>query len=291
MSSITKSFTATGSGNDLYVGVGKSFIYNASGATITGAVRLEYTEDGVSYTTAESTTATAATLALSGVKTNNGNVPRRYRFTCTSYTSGTITAVLSDVEATSIVLPKTAIGGMEGVGVVNQPSSGVIGCSVSQIGNLVTLDFTLDKVRLTVTDAAGSGSSGSHKLFDFDNAIITPIAAFQNYTGFVEGSALTGGAGDAAFVMGLGSAACNAGDAALTSTEVDFGAVTGTITLSGGTGTGKKAGITAITGLDGSSTAIDLYLNWSGSAATIDATSTIDVTGTLSVTVLLQHDV
>lgn len=69
-------------------------------------------------------------------------------------------------------------------------------------------------------------------------------------TAFAEGAALTGAAGDASFVMGLGSVAANAGDAALTGTEVDFGAVTGTI----------------------------------------DANSTISVTGTISVVGLLMGD-
>lgn len=144
------------------------------------------------------------------------------------------------------------------------------------------LDFTLTAVSLTVTDAAASGSSASLKIFDFVQAGVVALACRQDYTAFAEGAALTGAAGDAAFVMGLGSAAANAGDAALTGTEVDFGAVTGTITLTGGTGTGTKFSATAAA-LDGTSTAVDLYLNWSGSAASIDANSTISVTGTITV--------
>ena len=144
------------------------------------------------------------------------------------------------------------------------------------------LDFTLTAVSITVTDAAGSGSSGSLKIFDFVQAGVVALACRQNYTAFAEGAALTGAAGDAAFVMGLGSAAADAGDGALTGTEVDFGAVTGTITLSGGTGTGTKFSATAAV-LDGTTTAVDLYLNWSGTAATIDANSTISVTGTITV--------
>lgn len=172
------------------------------------------------------------------------------------------------------------------IGTVNQPTSGTVAVVIRQMGPFFSLTFTLTAARIPVTDAAGSGSSGSLKLFDFAEAGIVPLGCRQNYTAFAEGSALTSGAGDAAFVMGLGSAAADAGDAALTGTEVDFGAVTGTITLSGGTGTGTKfsgAGLNSSAGLDGTSTAIDLYLNWSGSAATIDANSTIDVTGTITV--------
>ncbi len=170
-----------------------------------------------------------------------------------------------------------------------QPASGSIAVSITRVGKFFTLEFTLTAARLSVTDAAGSGSSASHKLFDFVAGGVVALAARQDYTAFAEGAALTGGAGDAAFVMGLGSAAANAGDAALTGTEVDFGAVTSTITLSGGTGAGTKFSATAAV-LDGTATAIDLFLNWSGSAATIDANSTIDVTGTITVAGIMLGD-
>lgn len=151
------------------------------------------------------------------------------------------------------------------------------------------LDFTLTAVSIPVTDAAASGASGSLKIFDFAPASVIALACRQDYTAFAEGAALTGAAGDAAFVMGLGSVAANAGDAALTGTEVDFGAVTSTITLSAGTGVGTKHSA-ALAAFDGTSTPTDLYLNWSGSAATIDANSTISVTGTISILVALLGD-
>lgn len=177
--------------------------------------------------------------------------------------------------------------------IADQPASGTVACVIRQMGTFFSLTFTFTAARITVTDAAGSGSSGSLKIFDFAAGGVVPLGCRQDYTAFAEGSALTGGAGDAAFVMGLGSVAADAGDAALTSTEVDFGAVTGTITLSGGTGTGTKfsgAGLNTSAGLDGTTTAVDLYLNWSGSAATIDANSTIDVTGTVTVVGVMLGD-
>lgn len=173
------------------------------------------------------------------------------------------------------------------VGAIN-PATG-LACTVQKIGAMVQLDFTLTAVELTVTDAAGSGSSASLKIFDFVQAGIQPIASRQNYTAFAEGAALTGAVGDAAFVMALGSAAADAGDGALTGTEVDFAPATGTITLSGGTGTGTKFGGQG-TAVDGTATAADLYLNWSGTAATIDANSTIAVTGTITLLVALLGD-
>ena len=174
------------------------------------------------------------------------------------------------------------------IGAINATTG--LACTIEKgsTGNF-RLTFTLTAVSLTVTDAAGSGSSASLKLFDFVQGGVVALACRQDYTAFVEGAALTGAAGDAAFVMALGSAAANAGDGALTGTEVDFGAATATITLSGGTGTGGKFSASAAV-LDGTATAVDLYLNWSGTAATIDANSTISVTGTITVAGIMIGD-
>lgn len=172
----------------------------------------------------------------------------------------------------------------------SQPASGTVALAVKRSGDIYTMTFTLTAARISVTDAAGSGSSGSLKLFDFIQSAILPLGSRQNYTAFAEGAALTGAAGDAAFVMALGSVAANAGDGALTGTEIDFAPATGTITLSGGTGTGTKMGGATAAPIDGTTTATDLYLNWSGTAATIDANSTIDVTGTITLLVAMLGD-
>lgn len=172
-----------------------------------------------------------------------------------------------------------------------QPASGKVELVIDwdPQSKMFGLNFTLKGARITVTDAAGSGSSGSLKLFDFIQSGVLALACRQDYTAFAEGSALTTAAGDAAFVLGLGSVAANAGDGALTGTEVDFGAATATLTNSSGTTTGTKLSATTAA-IDGTGTATDLYLNWSGSAATIDANSTIDVWGTITVTGQLLGD-
>jgi hypothetical protein len=139
--------------------------------------------------------------------------------------------------------------------------------------------FVFTAARLTVTDAAASGSSGSLKLLTLKEGAWGMLGSRHNWTAFAEGTALTTAAGDAAFVIAFGSVAADAGDGALTSTEVNFGA-TRSITNSSGTGTGATTVTGALTALDGTATPIDVYLNWSGSAATIDANSTIDCTGT-----------
>lgn len=59
----------------------------------------------------------------------------------------------------------------------------------------------------------------------------------------------------------------------------------------GGKGTGTKhTGPLDIGVVDGTGTAAALYLNWSGTAATIDANSTIAVTGTITVAGRMMGD-
>lgn len=172
-----------------------------------------------------------------------------------------------------------------------QPASGSVSIQIEGFGRWITLSIILNAARISVTDAAGSGSSGSLALGTFAQGVVHPISSRQNYTAFAEGAALTGGAGDAVFKMSLGSVAANAGDAALTGTEVDFAPATANITLSGGTGTSGTVvgGITTFP-IDGTATATTLYLNWSGTAASIDANSTIDVTGTINLAMIYLGD-
>ncbi len=162
-----------------------------------------------------------------------------------------------------------------------QPASGTLALTYAKrLDTFLHIKLTFTAFRLTVTDAAASGSSASAKVWTFPKGLVKPLLCRHAWTAFAEGSALTTAAGDAAFVIAFGSVAADAGDAALTGTEVDLASITGTLTNSGGTTTGSKVN-DALSFLDGSSTAKDMYLNWSGSAASIDANSTIDCTGTL----------
>ncbi len=166
-----------------------------------------------------------------------------------------------------------------------QPASGTVVISGARVNYpFFQMTFTFTAARITVTDAAGSGSSGSLKIFDFNEGVVQMINSRHNWTAFAEGTALTTAAGDAVHQLAFGSVAADAGDGTLSGTEVDFGALTGNITNSGGTGTAATKVTTIQTPLDGTTTPVDLYLNWSGTAATIDANSTIDVTGTYTIT-------
>jgi hypothetical protein len=175
------------------------------------------------------------------------------------------------------------------IGTVAAPTSGTVTVQRKRLGPLFELTFTLDAARIPVTDAAGSGSYGTLKLFDFNEGAIAYLACRQNYTAFAEGAALTGEAGDASFDIGVGTVAISAAaDGALATTSDDIGDEVN-ITLSGGTGTGT--GVNASTAVvNGTATATDINLNWSGTAATIDATSTIDVTGTITVVGMFLGD-
>jgi len=172
---------------------------------------------------------------------------------------------------------------------IGTPASGTLTASHKVVGPYVQSTFTLTAARIAVTDGAASGSHGSTLLFTFPAGGVSFLGSRQNYTAFVEGAALTTAAGDAAFKIGLGTTAiAAAADAVLATAEKDIGGEI-SITDSGGTGAGTGytgAGIVK----DGSATNATLNLNWSGSAATIDATSTIDVTGTITVNWALLGD-
>lgn len=177
------------------------------------------------------------------------------------------------------------------VGAVNQPASGTVAVNIVNLGPLVRLDFTLTAARIPVTDAAGSGSHGSLKIFDFVQSAIAFLGCRQNYTAFAEGTALTGAQGDAAFEIGVGTTAIAApADGTLGNGVNENVGQAVSVTLSSGTGTGTAVDGAKTTALDGTTTALDLYLNWAGTAATIDANSTIDVTGTISVVCALLGD-
>ena len=186
--------------------------------------------------------------------------------------------------ANSTPLPGRTAPDLSDYGALNQPTSGRVTCEAVKDKGVARLDFTLTKARVPVTDGAASGSYGTLKLFDFVEGAFSFLGCRQDYTATVEGSALTTAAGDAVYVWGVGTAAAStARDGTLTGTEQDIGTKTGSITNSSGTGAGTAVDGAKTTALNGTATAIDLYLNWSGTAATIDASSYIDVTGTISV--------
>ncbi len=181
-----------------------------------------------------------------------------------------ITSVISNSAAANLA----AIGAVAGTGVA---------CTITRLGKFFTLDFTLTSVAVTHTDAAGSGSSGSIKIFDFAEGMITILGARMNLT-FLGDALIDTNAGDMAFKCGLGTVAADAGDAALTGTEVDICTVSSTITLSSKAGAlASFPSVAVLTPLDGTATAKDIFFNESGSIATSDANGVLTVSGTITV--------
>lgn len=177
----------------------------------------------------------------------------------------------------------TKLGAVSGV-------SGVTLTSAVKNGSLFELNFALAAVPVTITDAGAGGAGGGVKLFDFVQGAIQSLGSRTNLTAITSDTTLDA-AGDLVLIHALGSAAANAGDKALTGTEVDFGAVSGDVTLASNAGTSASVirGPGAA-GIDGTSTAADLYLNFSASAATADATGILTVTGTVTVVGTLLGD-
>lgn len=192
----------------------------------------------------------------------------------------------------AILLPRRTRPELAELGALNQPTSGRVDCEMRRAANgMYRLDFTLYGCRIPVTDATTNGSYGTFKLFDFNEGAISFLGCRQDYTKFAEGSALTTAIGDAAFEIGVGTAAIGTaangtlGDGA----NENIGQAV-SVTNSSGTGTGTAVDGAKTTAINGTGTAIDVNLNWSGTAASVDASSTIDVWGTISMTFALLGD-
>jgi len=185
---------------------------------------------------------------------------------------------LTNKELTSPVL--TAGATDAAIGAVAAPPSGTTAVTIERVGNFFQLTFTLTAAQIAVTDAGGSGSHGSTKIFDFVDGGVSYLGCRQDYTAYSPDG--TGVPNDAVFEIGIGTTAISAAaDGVLGATEDDIGGDVNQ-TLSGGTTTGTEF-TGAGTVVDGTGTATDLNLNWSGTAATIDGNGTIDVTGTITV--------
>lgn len=197
--------------------------------------------------------------------------------------TGSLTESISAVDLRDLVDAVTLIGAQAA-----QPSVGSVTMNLERVGMFYKLDFTFTGAQFAHTDAAGSGSSGSLKLFDFVEGVVVPMACTHNLT-LTGDDLIDGDVGDMAGVVAFGSAAANAGDGALTGTEVSFCA-TAAFTLS----SYVDAVGTVVNGqgsaLDGTATPAALYLNESGSAATSEATGVLTVDGTATFLVAVLGD-
>lgn len=165
------------------------------------------------------------------------------------------------------------------------PTSGTVGVKSAEPSTvpLFRLDFGFTAARLPWTDAAGSGSSGSLSLMTFNEGVITLLGSTQRWMVItdVSGTITTAGL-DMVSVIAFGTVAADAGDGALTSTEVDWCSTRSfTMPSTGFSTVIIQAGVLA--GFDGTTTAKAVILNASGTAATSDANGSLDLTGYFSI--------
>ncbi|MGE4196011.1 MAG: hypothetical protein AB7G11_02660 [Phycisphaerales bacterium] len=172
-------------------------------------------------------------------------------------------------------------GNATNIGAVAEPASGTLTCAITRQGTFFSLTFTLTAVQIAVTDGAGSGSHGATKLFDFVAGSVSFLGCRQNYTSTLANAAITA-AGDAVFEIGVGTTAISAAaNGVLAAANDNVGA---DIDITHETSDGVGTGHTGAGGIfDGTTDAAALHLNWSGTAATVNASGTIDVTGTITV--------
>ncbi len=166
------------------------------------------------------------------------------------------------------------------------PVSGTNAVTIERSGNFFKLNFTLTACQIPVTDAGGSGSHGPYKLFDVAEGGVMYLGCRQDYTAFAQ---VSGVEDDTVFELGVGTTIiASAADGSLGATEDDIGGDIN-MTLSSGTAVGT-AHTASNTIVDGTGTAADINLNFSGTAATVDSNGTIDVTGTICIVGVLLGD-
>lgn len=155
------------------------------------------------------------------------------------------------------------------------PAGGAVIRNEVRAGNLVTTTLYLNAVGVTLTKNGTTSGGGGTKIYDFPEGLILPLGATSNLT--------VAGTGTKSMLASLGTVAAGT-DGSLTSTEANFAPSTAA-SLTSGAGTCKMKSTasapTAGAPLDGSATAIDMYLN---SCLNADATGSEALTYTGTIT-------
>jgi hypothetical protein len=188
--------------------------------------------------------------------------------------AGTLEIAGVDVTATAAEL-NLLDGAIDGAGTKNGAA-----VAVSETGNQAVhrTIFTLTALSITITDATTAGAHGSHKLYDFPAGAIQALGCSYDLTTL----AGAGGISDTAAVVGaLGSVTTATDNATLTTTEADFIASTAG-TLTAGAGVLQNHGSLVATAFDGTTTAVDLFLNVAVPDADSSANDTLAVSGTIT---------
>lgn len=156
--------------------------------------------------------------------------------------------------------------------------------SAREIGDVVRqIVLTLTGLPVTLTKNGTSSGGGGTKIYTLPVGLIQPVGGTSNLT--------IAAAGDASFLASVGSAGADTGGT-LSSTEISFLPSTAATTSSGaGTCKMKSTSTTPTPGgvLDGTSTAIDVYLN---ACLNADATGleALTFSGTITLTIINHGD-
>ena len=177
-------------------------------------------------------------------------------------------------------------------GIVNTSGAGVAGgtnVSVTErIGHTRQTELTFVNEVINVVDAGANGAHGSLQIYSFPEG-------YLYVAGIVADLAITAGAGgisDTADVFGaIGKGEVQTNNSTLTSDEANFIPATVTILTAGagdfhGNSSAQEAGQVQ----DGTSTPIDLWLNFAVPAAASSADDTLTVTGTITILWALMGD-
>lgn len=138
--------------------------------------------------------------------------------------------------------------------------------------------LTLPSVNITTTDNGANGAQGGVKVYDFPEGSVVILGVTHNLTLAKVGAGIST---TATVLSSLGSALVTQNDATLTGTEADIVASNSTV-LVAGTGVSKSRS-TAVTFLDGTTTAKDVYLNLNVDAVGSTATDAVTATGTITI--------
>lgn len=266
MASVSTTFSGVGLGDPVFVRRGQPVTYLA---TITDATLiLQRSENGGSnWKNVQTTTATLASTTI----TNDGK-DALYRFACTAFDGGTGAATSTVKNGTDVV---------SGVG-----SSPVNTARVYEYGDIAKRTvIECNGLIVTISDDAGVAQYGGVKVYDFPEGMILTKGAqvYGILTAGVTGTIIDNWDG----AVALGTATATTG-ATLTGTEAN---IMQSVAVSAGAA--DKLGVvdavsvaTALTEsgarwLDGTDTAVDMYLNFVIADDATHTAGTASFTGTI----------
>lgn len=271
---IQQKFTDKGSTNYFSINSHQiiSFFYSLSN-TFNGVLSLLQTEDG-------GLTFNVIQQFKSGSGSGTANGGQGQYFFRVDYgngqssLNGTASVTLDSIDTLNAISPSTYVNQAA------QPESGAVILSAVQVNDKITLKINLSAALINVVRNS-SGSFGSLHLLDVIASSVAWIGCKQNYIGYIEGATLTGGAGNAQFEIAVATAAIPSEEnGVLDFHSQNVGTAIPQVNVAGTT-TGQQ--VTTGIDVDASNTQASLYLNFSGTAASILANSTIAVTGIVKV--------